>query len=104
MKLGAEPIAPRTETQIRNRSRNRDTEVTWASALKHPRASSPQHARAFDLKELPMSLRGHASRGEAPNAWKKWIAQARRCHLEPMQQVASNGRDRRVGIINAILL
>jgi transposase len=84
------------------KSANMD-EVMWGSTFKILRESSLQTSRAWAIKDLVMSLWGYAIRGWATKAWKKCIAWARRCHLEPMKKVASMVRDHLTGIINAIV-
>jgi transposase len=79
-------------------------ETMWNSAFKVLRESSLQTSRAWAIKELAMSLWNYASRGWATKAWTKWIAWARRCHLEPMKRVAAMVRDHLKGIVNAIVL
>lgn len=79
-------------------------DAMWDSTFKILRESSLQTSRAWAIKELAMSLWGYASRGWATKAWKKWIAWARRCHLEPIKKVAAMVRDHLKGIVNAIVL
>lgn len=79
-------------------------ETMWNSTFKILRESSLQTSRAWAIKELAMSLWNYASRGWATKVWRKWIAWARRCHLEPMKKVAAMVRDHLKGIVNAIVL
>lgn len=67
------------------------------------RESSLRTARAWAFKEVAMSLWGYVSRGHATNAWRRWIAWARRSKLEPIKHVAAMIRDHLTGILTAIV-
>lgn len=67
------------------------------------RESSLRTARAWAFKEAAMSLWHYASRGHARNAWRRWLAWARRSKLEPVKRVAAMIRDHLPGILTAIV-
>lgn len=67
------------------------------------RESSLRTARAWGFKEVAMSLWDYVSRGHANNAWRRWIAWARRSRLEPIKRVAAMVRDHLTGILTAIV-
>ena len=60
-------------------------------------------ARAWAIKETAKGLWGYTSPAAAQKSWRKWIAWARRCHLEPMKKVAAMIRNHLPGIIKAIV-
>ena len=59
--------------------------------------------RAWAIKEAAMSLWHYTSVAAAEKAWCKWIAWARRSHLEPIKKVAAMVRDHLPGILKAIV-
>ncbi|MDN5940218.1 MAG: ISL3 family transposase [Salinisphaera sp.] len=72
--------------------------------FKSLRESALKTARAWALKELAMSLWGYVSRTWAEKGWKRWLAWAVRCRLEPVKKVARTIKAHLWGILNAILL
>ncbi|HEX9894118.1 MAG TPA: ISL3 family transposase [Gemmatimonadales bacterium] len=67
------------------------------------RQSTLKTARAWALKQLAMSLWRFRTRAWAAKAWKRWLAWALRCRLEPMRKVARSIRKHLEGILNAIV-
>lgn len=68
------------------------------------RDSTLKTARAWAIKEFAMTLWGYVSRTWAEKGWKRWLAWATRCRLEPVKKVAQTIRKHLWGIINAIIL
>jgi len=68
------------------------------------RKSLLRTARAWAVKEHAMCLWGYVRRGWALKAWKRWLAWALRCRLEPVKKAARTIREHLWGILNAILL
>ena len=60
-------------------------------------------ARAWAIKDTARDLWDYVSPVAAEKAWRKWIAWARRCHLEPIKKVAAMIRDHLPGILKAIV-
>ena len=74
--------------------------VTFAP-LRH---STLRTARAWAIKEHAACLWGYASRTWANKGWKRWLAWALRCRLEPVQAAARMVRAHLWGIVNAAVL
>lgn len=68
------------------------------------RESTLKTARAWAIKEFAMSLWGYVSRTWAEKGWKRWLAWAVRCRLEPVKKVAKTIKTHLWGILNAIIL
>lgn len=68
------------------------------------RESTLKTARAWALKETAMSLWHYVSRTWAEKAWRRWLAWAVRCRLEPIKKVARTIQAHLWGILNAIVL
>lgn len=51
-----------------------------------------------------MTLWGYVSRTWAEKGWKRWLAWAVRCRLEPVKKVAQTIKSHLWGILNAIIL
>jgi transposase len=78
-----------------------DKQWRWFRNL---RESSLKAARAWALKEAAMGLWHYVRRPWAVKAWKKWLAWAVRCRLQPMKKVAKTIKEHLWGILNAIIL
>ncbi|ABA87786.1 transposase of ISPca9, ISL3 family [Syntrophotalea carbinolica DSM 2380] len=78
-----------------------DKQWRWFRDL---RESSLKTARAWALKEAAMGLWHYVRRPWVVKAWKKWLAWAVRCRLQPMKKVAKTIKEHLWGILNAILL
>ncbi|WP_041531335.1 ISL3 family transposase [Syntrophotalea carbinolica] len=78
-----------------------DKQWRWFRDL---RESSLKTARAWALKEAAMGLWHYVRRPWAVKAWKKWLAWAVRCRLQPMKKVAKTIKEHLWGILNAIIL
>lgn len=68
------------------------------------RESTLKTARAWAIKEFAMTLWGYVSRAWAEKGWKRWLAWAVRCRLEPVKKVAQTIKTHLWGILNAIIL
>ena len=68
------------------------------------RHSALRTARAWAIKEHAAGLWSSVSRIWATKAWKRWLAWALRCRLEPVQAAARLVRDHLWGIVNAAVL
>lgn len=68
------------------------------------RESTLRTARAWALREAGMSLWNYRSRGWAEKGWRRWLAWAQRCRLEPMVKVARMIKNHLWGILNAVVL
>ena len=66
--------------------------------------SSLKCGRAWALKDAARWMWDYTSRTWAEKNWKKWLARAARCRLEPMKRAAGTLKKHLWGIINAILL
>ena len=79
------------------------TRKQWRE-FKRLRESTLKTARAWAIKEFAMTLWGYVSRTWAEKGWKRWLAWALRCRLEPVRKVARTIQAHLWGILNAILL
>ena len=68
------------------------------------RHSALRTARAWAIKEHAACLWNYVSRTWATKAWKRWLAWALRCRLEPVQAAARMVRAHLWGIVNAAVL
>jgi len=68
------------------------------------RAGTLKTARAWAIKDLASQLWDYRSRTWAKKAWKRWLAWALRCQLEPMRKAALTIKTHLWGILNAIVL
>jgi len=68
------------------------------------REGSLKTARAWAIKDLASRLWTYRSRFWAKKGWRRWLAWALRCQLEPMRKAAKTIKTHLWGIINAIVL
>ena len=68
------------------------------------RHSARRTARAWAIKGHAACLWSYVSRTWATKAWKRWLAWALRCRLQPVQAAARLVRDNLWGIVNAAVL
>ncbi len=68
------------------------------------RAGTRRTARAWELKEAAANLWNYRSRSWATAGWKRWLASASRCRLEPVVKAARMIRSHLWGIVNAVVL
>lgn len=85
---------------LKNSSKLREDEQEKMASLL---SMASQTAKAWELKELAVSLWGYKTRGWARRAWEAWQTLAEQSGIKPMRTVAGMIRDKLWGILNAIV-
>lgn len=66
------------------------------------RKSELKVARAWEIKQMAMSLWGYIKRGWAERMWRRWYQWAIRSRLEPIKRVARMIKAHWEGVMNAV--